>query len=119
VFGLPKRCRPWPRGEGGDGGVDVAPRLRATGLPCVASPETMSSGNTQHIGTEYNRFIDASGTEFILQQRSRPSGTLGAAKQYVHYLVNIKGASTRTTTWQQYNIVAEAPYHRDTDVDTI
>jgi len=30
----------------------VAPRLRATGLPCIASPETMSSGNTQHLGTE-------------------------------------------------------------------
>ena len=29
----------------------VAPRLRATGLPCIASPETMSSGNTQHLGT--------------------------------------------------------------------
>ena len=68
----------------------VAPRLRATGLPCIASPETMSSGNTQH-GTENNRFIDASGTEFILQQLSRPSSTHGAAKQYVHYLVNIKG----------------------------
>ena len=30
-----------------------------------------------------------------------------------------KGASTRTTTWQRNNVVAEAPYHRDTDVDTI
>ena len=30
----------------------VAPRLRATGLPYIASPETMSSGNTQHLGTE-------------------------------------------------------------------
>ena len=69
----------------------VALRLRATGLPCIASPATMSSGNTQHLGTENNRFIDASGTEFILQQWSRPSGTLGAAEQYVHYLVNIKG----------------------------
>ena len=69
----------------------VAPRLRATGLPCIANPETMSSGNTQDIGTENNRFIDASGTEFILQKWSRPSGTLGAAEQYVHYLVNIMG----------------------------
>ena len=40
----------------------VAPRLRATGLPCIASPETLSSGNTQQDGTEYNRFIHASGT---------------------------------------------------------
>ena len=69
----------------------VAPWLRATGLPCIASPETMYSGNTQQIGTENNRFIDTSGTEFNLQQWSRPSGTLGAAEQYVHYLVNIKG----------------------------
>ena len=69
----------------------VAPWLRATGLPCIASPETMSSGNTQHLGTKNNRLIDASGTEFILQQLSRPSGTPGAAEQYVHYLVNIKG----------------------------
>src|SRR3954463_14505419 len=30
----------------------VAPRLRATGLPYIASPEIMSSGNAQHIGTE-------------------------------------------------------------------
>ena len=87
----------------------MAPRLRATGLPCIASPETMSSGNTQHIGTENNRFIDASGTEFILQQRSRPSGTLGAAEQYVHYLVTIKGASIITTTRQQNNVVAGTP----------
>ena len=40
----------------------VAPRLRATGLPCIASPETMSSGNAPHLGTENNRFIDASGS---------------------------------------------------------
>ena len=69
----------------------VAPQLRATGLPCIASPETMSSGNTQHLGTENNRFIDASGSKFILQQVARPNGTHGAAEQYVHYLVNIKG----------------------------
>ena len=30
----------------------VAPRLRATGLPCIAIPETLSSGNTQQLGTE-------------------------------------------------------------------
>ena len=71
----------------------VAPRLRATGLPCIASPETLSSGNTQHLGTENNRFIDASGSEFILQQLARPSGTHGAAGQYAHYLMNMAGAS--------------------------
>ena len=40
----------------------VAPRLRATGLPCIASLETLSSGNTQQHGTDNNRFIHASGT---------------------------------------------------------
>ena len=69
----------------------VAPWLRETGLPCIASPETLSYGNTQQLGTEKIRFIDASGSEFILQQLARPSGTHGAAEQYVHYLVNIKG----------------------------
>ena len=38
----------------------VAPRLRATGLPCIASLETLSSGNTQQHGTKNNRFIHAS-----------------------------------------------------------
>ena len=32
--------------------VSVAPRLRATGLPYIASPEIKSSGNAQHIGTD-------------------------------------------------------------------
>ena len=58
----------------------VALRLRATGLPCIASPETMSSGNTQHLGPESNHFIDTGGTWFILQQVTRPSGTHGAAE---------------------------------------
>ena len=69
----------------------VAPRVRATDLPCIASSETLSSGYTQQLGTENNWFIDASGPEFILQQLARPRGTHGAAEQYVHYLVNIKG----------------------------
>ena len=30
----------------------VAPWLRATGLPCIASPETLYSGNTQQLGTK-------------------------------------------------------------------
>ena len=73
----------------------VAPRLRATGLPCIASLETLSSRNTKQLGTENNRFIDASRTEFILQQMSRPNGTPDAAEQYVHYLVNIKGPRSK------------------------
>ena len=86
--------------------MGVAPPLRATGLPCIASPETMSSGNTQHLGTENNLFIDASGSKFILQQIARPSSTHGATEKYVHYLVNIK-ASIITTTWQRNNDEAE------------
>ena len=64
---LTRRSLAWPTVSAALVPTVVAPRLRATGLPCIASPEIMSSGNTQHIGTENNRFIDASGTEFILQ----------------------------------------------------
>ena len=88
---LTRRSLAWPTVSAALIPIIVAPRLSETGLPCIASPEIMSSGNTKHIGTENNCFIDASGTEFILQQWSRPSGTLGTAEQYVHYLVNIKG----------------------------
>ena len=74
----------------------MAPRLRATGLPCIASPEIKSSDNTQQHGTENNCFIDASGNiGSILHQVARPSGTHGAAEQYVHYLMNMKGPRSR------------------------
>ena len=106
---LTRRSLAWPTVSAALVPTVVAPRLRATGLPCIASPEIMSSGSTQHIGTENNRFVDASGTEFILQKWSRPSGTNGAAAQYVHYLVNIKGASIIRTTRQWNNVVAETP----------
>ena len=59
---LTRRSLAWPTVSAALIPSVVAPRLRATGLPCIASPETMSSGNTQHLGTENNRFIDASGT---------------------------------------------------------
>ena len=88
---LTRRSLAWPTVSAALVPTVVAPRLRATGLPYIASPETMSSGNTQHLGTENNRFIDTSGTWFILQRAARPSDTHGAAEQYVHYLVNIKG----------------------------
>ena len=88
----------------------VAPRFRATGLPCIASLEIKSSGNTQQHDTENNRFIDARGNiGSMLHQVARPSGTHGAAEQYVHYLVNIKGASITTSTRQRNNVVAETP----------
>ena len=92
---LTRRSLAWPTVSAALIPSVVAPRLRATGLPCIASPETMSSGNTQHLGTENNRFIDASGSEFTLHQVARPSDTLGAAEQYVQYLVNIKGPRAR------------------------
>ena len=87
---LTRRSLAWPTVSAALIPSVVAPRLRATGLPCIANPETMSSGSTQHLGTENNRFIDAIGSKFILQQVARPSGTHGAAEQYVHYLVNIR-----------------------------
>ena len=64
---LTRRSLAWPTLSAALIPSVLAPRLRATGLQCIASPETMSSGNTQHLGTESNRFIDASGSEFILQ----------------------------------------------------
>ena len=59
---LTRRSLAWPTVSAALIPSVVAPRLRATGLPCIASPETMSSGNTQHLGTENNRFIDTSGS---------------------------------------------------------
>ena len=59
---LTRRSLAWPTVSAALIPSVVAPRLRATGLPCIASPETMSSGNTQHLGTENNRFTDASGS---------------------------------------------------------
>ena len=49
---LTRRSIAWPTVSAALIPSIVAPRLRATGLPCIASPETMSSGNTQHLGTE-------------------------------------------------------------------
>ena len=70
----------------------VAPQLRATSLPCIASLEIKSSGNTQQHGIDNNRFIEASGNiGLILHQVARPSGTPSVAEQYVHYLMNMKG----------------------------
>ena len=59
---LTRRSLAWPTISAALIPSVVAPRLRATGLPCIPSPETMSSGNTQHLGRENNRFIDASGS---------------------------------------------------------
>ena len=97
----------------------VAPRLRATGLPCIASPEIKSSGNTQQHGTETTALLMlADYIGLILHRDTRPSGTHGAAGQYVHYLMNMARASIT----RNYAAVEErrsgTPWHRDTDVDT-
>ena len=97
----------------------VAPRLRATGLPCIASPEIESSGNTQQHGAEITALLILAWYKgLILHRDSRPSGTHGAAGQYVHYLMNMVGASIT----RNYAAVEERrsgiPWHRDTDVDT-
>ena len=86
----------------------MAPRLRATGLPCIASPEIESSGNTQQHGTETTALLMlADYVGLILHRDTRPSGTLGAAEQYVHYLMNMTGASITRTTRQRKNDVVE------------
>ena len=55
-------------------------------------------------------FIDASkNISLILHTVARPSSTHGAAEQYVHYLINIEGASIMTTTRQQND--NEAGFH--------
>ena len=82
----------------------MAPRLRATGLPCIASPEIKSSGNTQQHGTETTAlFILAEYIGLILHRDTRPSGTFGAAEKYVLYLMNMTRASITRTTRQRKN----------------
>jgi len=100
----------------------VAPRLRATGLPCIASPEIESSGNTQQHGTEITALLILAWYKgLILHRDSRPSGTHGAAGQYVHYLMNMTGprshelrGSGRTTKW---NSIAQG-HRRGHGLDT-
>ena len=86
----------------------MAPRLRATGLPSIASPEIESSGNTQQHGIETTALLMlADYIGLILHRDTRPSGTAGAAGQDVHYLMNMMGprshelrGSGRTTKWK-------------------
>ena len=49
---LTRRSLAWPKVSAALVPSVVAPWLRATGLPCIASPETLSSGNTQQLVTE-------------------------------------------------------------------
>src|SRR3954463_4968908 len=75
----------------------VAPRLRATGLPYIASPEIMSSGNAQHIGTEYNRFIIIIQVhKFGVTTATRHGGTSRAATLSTLFMSHLK-ASIRST----------------------
>ena len=61
----------------------MAPRLRATSLPCIASPDIKSSGNTQQHGTETTALLMlADYISLILHRDKRPSGTPYAAEQY-------------------------------------
>ena len=97
----------------------VAPRIRATGLPCIASPEIESSGNTQQHGTETTALlmlVDYIG--LILHRDTRPSGTHGAAGQYVHYLMNMAGASITRNYAAAEERRSGTPWLGDTDVDT-
>ena len=97
----------------------MAPRLRATGLPCIASLEIESSGNTQQHGTEITASLILAGyIGLILHRDARPSGTHGAAGQYVHYLMNMAGASITRNYAAAEERHSRTPWHRDTDVDT-
>ena len=100
----------------------MAPRLRATGVPCIASPEIKSSSNTQQHGTETTALLMlADYIGLMLHRDSRPSGTHSAAGQYVHSLMNMTGprshelrGSGRTTKW---NSIAQG-HRRGHGLDT-
>src|SRR3954466_3039510 len=77
--------------------IYVAPRLRATGLPYIASPEIKSSGNAQHIGTEYNRFIIIIQVHrFGITTATRHGGTSRAASLSTLFMSHL-GTSIRST----------------------
>ena len=106
----PTPWRPW---------TSVAPRLRATGLPCIASPDIMSSGNTQQHGTETTALlILAEYIGLILHRDTKPMGTHSATGQYVHYLMNMAGASITRNYAATEERRSGTPWHRDTDVGT-
>src|SRR3954463_15922487 len=78
----------------------VAPRLRATGLLYIATPEIMSSGNAQHIGTETTAsFMVQAGTTVACYKLLRGVAAQGVRQHYIHYLCHNSGLdSTKYTT---------------------
>src|SRR3954466_13723831 len=93
----------------------VAPRLRATDLTYVASPEIKSSGSVQHIGTETTAsFMVQADTTVRGYKLLRGMAAQGVRQHYVHYLCHISGlVSTKNTTAAERRGDG-APLHRDT-----
>ena len=115
---LTRRSLAWPTVSAALIPSVVAPQLRATGLPCIANPETLSSGNTQQHGTEITALLILAWYKgLILHRDSRPSGTHGAAGQYVHYLMNMVGASITRDYAAAEERRRGTPWHRGTDVN--
>ena len=87
----------------------VAPRLRATGLPHIASPEIMSSGNAQHIGTEITASLIIIQVHRFGIHLLRGMAAHLVRQQYLHYLCHISGPryERRDTLRQRNNGVME------------
>ena len=93
----------------------MAPRLRATGLPYIASPEIKSSGNVQHIGTETTAsFMVHADTTVEDYKLLRGMAAQGVRQHYVHYLCHISGLDSTKNTTAAERRGDGAPLHRDT-----
>ena len=93
--------KPAPNGIENYHNMFVAPRLRATGLPCIAAQRSRLLATHNILVQKTTSLLILARHSLVLHQVARPSGTHDAAEQYVHYLVNIKGASITITTWQR------------------
>ena len=88
----------------------MAPRLRATGLPYIVSPEIKSSGNAQHIGTETTAsLIKHTDTKVRGYKLLRGMAAHLVRQRYQHYLCHISGPryDRRRTLRQRNNGVME------------
>src|SRR3954465_15266640 len=93
---------------------NVAPRLRATGLPYIANPEIMSSGNAQHIGTETTALFKVqAGIQLQITTTARRGGTWGAATPCTFFISHSGLDSTKYTTAAERRGDG-TPLHRDT-----